>query len=190
MKKKQVREINAQLQVLVNQPLRFIFRFLDVICLQFGNIVEKNSRRVVDGKVVVVKENAGEYALHIQSFYRLTIGDTILFASNDAFEPSNAIMASEDYEPGTLDYGKRENNRLDEILDEFFADIEGFTISKIRVNAYADLLIVFSNGARLQAYNDSADTHECWRFFKHNNASDHMVVTVNGVLSEQGHEIT
>ncbi|MDR1570619.1 MAG: hypothetical protein LBS72_09055 [Oscillospiraceae bacterium] len=183
MKKDQIREINDKLQVVVDQPLRAIFRWADMLGLEFGNIIEKESfGKKEDGTRGCFIHKAGEYALHIQTFYRLVSGNAILLAKNDLYQPSNKARSAESFDRADFDCELLGNNRLDEIMYELAGNLDGFVVKSVSVNNFGDLRIRFNNAALLQVIADTSDAFECWRFFRHGDESDHLVVSTDGIL--------
>ena len=184
MKKDHASRINKELSTLVSQPMRFIYRFLDMICLEFGETIEKSSMHYENGETSAVNEYAGEFALHVQTSFRLTTRSSIIFTSNDMFQPSNKASRYDDGDLEKLDLGIKGNNRLDEMLDEFFVDLNGFIVKNARVNALGDLYIQFENKLVFQAMTDVTESIECWRLFRHNYNSEHLVVGSTGILPD------
>lgn len=186
MKNQQVTKTKETLSVLIGQPTNFLYRSLDMVCIEFGNIIEKRSiSRDDTGKAVLGQREAGTYSLHAQSMYRMSCGDIIVFAKGDLYEPSAQALVHLDLQdnetlPDDFDYTQSGNNRLDEILDEKLASLKGFIVEGIAVNHLGDLHIKFSNGFEFRVLIDVSGPEECWRFFKSGD-DEHLVVTGEGL---------
>ena len=163
-----------------------ITRCADMLCLQAGDLVEKDSLyRNEQGNAGIRKEMAGEYAMHVQCMYRMTCGDQTIFAQSDLYQPSLAALATlglqtEDAPPDDFKYDIVGNNRLDEIIQPKFASLEDFIVRSVSINRLGDARIRFTNGFQFQIVVDVSGGQECWRFFA-NQDERHLVITGEGV---------
>jgi hypothetical protein len=182
MNNKELKSIKEKLSILKDQPLRFTFRGADMLCLQFGRVIEKTFRYQKDENGKPLTELAGEYALHIQCFYRLSCGNEIILAKSDLYEPSSIILNKPDFDWDSFDYDDIGNNRLDEIIATRLNELEGFIVDTIQVTKFGDIIITFTNGFLLEGYSDdSSKDSEFWRFFKSGLDEPHLVINGTGI---------
>jgi hypothetical protein len=168
-----------------------------MLCLWFGDIVEyerpfvgKDGRLSRDGKgeLILEKEPTGENVLHISCAYRVGRDCEIILTENDYYVPSTEIQEKADAEGRAVDFdedriGKLGNNRIDEIMESRFKNLEGFVVKSVAINAFGDLRIQFTNGYSIDAFIDTSDVDECWRFF-HPTQEDDLVVTGKGIQQD------
>ena len=184
MDKKQVRQAEEAVSVLKNQSLRFVFRFLDMICFEFGDIIIKKAfGRNEEKKPMFVDTEAGKYALHIQTFFRLSCGSELLLAGGDKFQPNSKLAADENYDSAGFDWSIDGNNRFDEVAKEIFPQPCNLVVSDVSVSKLGDLKLSFTNGFVLEVLVDVSGTAECWRFFE-SQTEKHLVVTGQGIEPE------
>ncbi len=155
--------VQTRLNSLINQPLTRGGRTADMLTLEFG----------------------GQYALHIQCFYRLTEQGRTLFARNDVYQPSEAMWSlwrsqgyEEDYIPEDFHSDDEGCNRLDEALERLNSDLDGLTVRTAMLNQLGDLTMVFTCGATLTVMADTSGGEECWRL--HADSEDDLVVYGDG----------
>ena len=185
MNVQQTQQIVDVLSILKGQPLQFVFRSLDMICFEFGNvIVKKVIGRDQDGKASLVDGEAGKYALHIQTFFRLSAGSEILLARGDLFQPNSELAANEDYDGDEFDWNPNGNNRFDEVVKQHLSQPRDFLIADVSANRLGDLKLKFANGFVLEILVDVSGTEECWRFFEAE-SEEHLVVTGQGIEMEE-----
>ncbi|MEG0269184.1 MAG: hypothetical protein RR653_09725 [Clostridia bacterium] len=192
MDQQQMQMVKERLSVLEGQQLRYVFRSMDMVCFEFGNIVTKKVfGRDENGKPTWVEESAGEYALHLQCSFRIVRDDHIVLAKNDMFQPSTDYLGSHSLDesndiPDDFDYDQRGANRMDEILSTTFLELNGFFIASIQMMKTGDLNLVFRNGFQLNVFVDVSGDVECWRFFRANHDDTHLVVTAEGLMIDDG----
>jgi hypothetical protein len=190
MDKQQAAKAQETLSILTGQPLRFLFRCMDMVCLQFGDIIEKSVMSIDEsGKPTRAKERAGSYSLHIQSIYRMTCGYEIVFAKTDLYQPSLEALDKlglqiDDDVPDDFDCSVLGNNRLDELIQSKFTSLEDFVVDSVSVNRFGDMHIKFHNGFAFQTVIDASGPEECWRFF-HAVEGSHLVITAYGIDSDE-----
>ena len=186
MNKQQNEKMQQYLSILVGQPLCFLFRCMDMLCFQFGDIIDKPVMSIDEsGNIVRVQEKAGSYSLHAQSSYRMICSNEIMFAKGDYYQPSSEALEKmgiheDDDLPDDFDCSIPGSNRLDEIIQSKFASLDGFTVQSVSINRLGDVRIKFCNGYELQTMVDVSGAEECWRFFRAGD-EDHVVVTGEGL---------
>lgn len=183
--------VREALSVLVGQPLVQVFRALDMVCLEFGEMVEKDVFvRGAQGNLVVGRGMAGRYALHAQGMCRMVCGGAVRFARGDMFQAGEAALAAigvgpDDDVPEDFDVMEPGNSRLDAVLAGAFAEGDGLVVEAVRVGALGDLRVVFGGGHVFEAFVDVAGPEECWRFFEAGTGGAHWVMTGEGLAEEE-----
>ncbi|MGI5897407.1 MAG: hypothetical protein ACOX6U_10745 [Oscillospiraceae bacterium] len=122
-----------------------------------------------------------EYALHLQTAFRIRTNEKILIANLDMFEPTETLKNSPSFDWDTFDWDVQGFNRYDEWVKQFKKENEGrLTIQKVTVSNFGDLLIELSQNVFIEVFQNTA-AEECWRFFERNSKNDHLVVTGQGI---------
>jgi hypothetical protein len=154
-------EIENALSVLIGQPFWKARRALDMEMLDFG---ERHSAIDQHGQPI----EAGEFALHIQCYWRFTHLDEIVVGSNDLYyPPDGSFNFPEDLE-GTA---KRESLQ-DVRLKSFMQDHAQHPLVVVSLEAHnaGAVSIFFTDDYALELFpaNSSSgyrDDIEHWRFF-------------------------
>lgn len=120
-----------------------------------------------------------EYALHLQTAFRICEKDRILIAGCDMFEPTEALKNSPSFDWDTFQWDVQGFNRYDEWVKQFKKEYQQLTVQKVLVSPTGDLTIAFDRSIVLEVFPNSA-TEECWRFFERNSDA-HLVVTGRGI---------
>ena len=112
------------------------------------------------------EKNKTEYALHLQTGFRVVTDENIIFASADIFQSSDFLENSEEFDYDTFDWDIQENSRYDERVDSFIDKyLNKLVVIGVFVSQYGDLTIKMNNGIEIEVFiNMSKD--ECWRFFR------------------------
>jgi hypothetical protein len=191
MKAEDILVIKDRIQSLLNQQLQRIFRFEGFLCLQFGRLIESETRsprrlhRNENGEISAKKVLIGEYVLHLSEAYRISHQDEIILAQCDRYNPSTGVEKRAEAEGRTPDWEKDDfdavgHNKLDETIGLRFRDLADVTVDAIDVSRFGDLVIKFANGFILETFSNSAQDDECWRFW-HEGDANHLVVTGVGI---------
>ena len=108
------------------------------------------------------EKNKTEYALHLQTGFRVVTDENIIFASADIFQPSDFLENSEEFDYDTFDWDIQENSRYDERVDLFIDKyLNKLVVIGVFVSQYGDLTIKVNNGIEIEVFiNMSKD--ECW----------------------------
>lgn len=122
-----------------------------------------------------------EYALHLQTAFRIRTDEKILIANLDMFEPTETLENSPSFDWDTFDWDVQGFNRYDEWVKQFKKENgEQLTVQKVTVSNFGDLSIELNQNVVIEVFlNTSAE--ECWRFFERNSKNDHLVVTGQGI---------
>lgn len=126
-----------------------------------------------------VKDN-DEYALHLQTGFRVVANENILFASADIFQPSEELESREKFDLEAFEWDIQGNNRYDEKVN-LFVDMypDGLTVNDISINQFGDLSIWLSENIKIEVFVNMSK-EECWRFFKRH-SDKHLVITGAGI---------
>jgi hypothetical protein len=167
-------QIEDALSVLVGLPLWAIGRAVDLAWFEFGN------RRTVEGWKGVEKE-VGDYALHVQCAWRITLRDTIVTGRGDIF-----CTPEETNEPLPSDFDWQKANRFDRIIKEFVQnETRQLAVKTVSAGEAGSLTIILEDGYKLEVFPQDSETGEHWRFFKPCGAEPHLVFSGNGFEGEE-----
>lgn len=117
-------------------------------------------------------------SLHVQTMWRIVNKEEqeILLAYSDFYSPNSKLLEKKDFK-----WDVQGNNLFDEKAGNWLKTVETVSVNEYKINRWGDLLLVFSNGERLEIFVDASDDTECWRLFKHDSDEAHLVVTGFGV---------
>jgi hypothetical protein len=121
-----------------------------------------------------------EFALHLQTGFRMIIDDGIFFTGADIFQPSGALENSYDFDYQEFQWDEQGNNRYDEKVS-LFRDRYALRlqVTDASLNQFGDLFIALTESVKLEVY-ITQSKEECWRFFKRH-TDDHLVMTGSGL---------
>lgn len=189
MNSKQLTTAKQAIGKLEKLPLRGISRAANMLCIQFGDLLEtdmpyrdengslsKNEK----GELNYKKGLVGEYSLNIQCCFRWIYDDRIILAKDDLYQPSSKILSNADFDMDNFYYDTIGNNRMDEIIDTKLTKTDGFLVSSVSVSKIGDIKIKFANGYLLDVVIDISQAEECWRFFK-SETDEHLVMLGDGL---------
>jgi hypothetical protein len=163
-------QIEQALGVLVGLPFWAVGRAVDLAWFEFG------SRRTVKGFKDVEKE-VGDYALHVQCAWRITLSDKIVIGRGDIFctpEESNELL------PPDFDWQK--GNRFDRIAKELLqSESRRLVVQQVNAGDAGSLTIVLEEGYKLEVFPQDSENGEHWRFFKPGLAEPHLVFSGKGL---------
>jgi hypothetical protein len=128
----------------------------------------------------VFAKGDSEYALHLQTGFRVIVEEKIFLASKDMFKPTDALLAEKGFDYAQFDWDVQGGNRYDErvaTLEERFGT--GLVVTETAVGKLGDLAIQLTEDVRIEACMTSSQD-ECWRFFKRH-SDDHLVVMGYGI---------
>jgi len=189
MNKQQTQKIRETLAILKGQPLCFVFRFGDMICFEFGEVITKKVHaKGKNGKLKLADVQAGRYVLHIQTYCRVSAGSETLFTSGDVYQPSMALENDEAFDYEAFNWELKGNNLFDEVVAQRFSNLSDFIISRVSINRLGDTTIAFRNGYVLEILPNVSNAEECWRFFENGPKKGHLVVTGSGIEGEVNDE--
>jgi hypothetical protein len=125
-----------------------------------------------------------EFALHLQTGFRVIIDDDIYFTGADIFQPSDALENSDDFDYQEFYWDEQGNNRYDEKVSSFKDRYAlRLQVTDTAVNQFGDLSITLTESVRLEVY-ITQSKEECWRFFKRH-TDDHLVMTGSGLEKDE-----
>lgn len=142
--------------------------------IEDGNLVSIG-RAASMGWFLFVKDNE-EYALHVQTSFRVTLDEKILYAGADMFQPSERITVNGEIDLETFEWDIQGNNLYDEKVKLFMEKYaQNLRVNHISINPLGDLSIQLSQKLQIDVFVDSS-TEECWRFLKRHSSEQHLVV--------------
>jgi hypothetical protein len=161
MNSAEILEANQCLQALRGSNLQAIGRAANLVWLVFIN-------------------NENEYALHLQTGFRIIVDESIFLADQDIYWPSVAMRESNEFDWDLFDWDVQGNNRFDELALTFNNKNElKLVVLEVTVGKHGDLIVLMSEAVRLEVFATSRE-NECWRFFKMSEES-HLVITGQGI---------
>jgi len=124
-------------------------------CFQFGNLTIINDKKAF-----------GEFALHLQSPWRLTNSNEIIVGSSDLYEQADE---NAEYDPD-FEWDKFNANLRDVKLEKLFSDNKLIVVSA-NVDTFGGLVINFDNNVSLTVFPDlsSKAENEYWRLIDNRN---------------------
>lgn len=165
----------VELEDLISKRLRYIGRACDVCWLGFGDLIFETDYK---GN----KRTSAEYALHIQSAFRLwnPYNKQIHIGYSDIFYP-----CGDGERPENFEWDIQGNNLYDEKVDNLQKNIcimNELVVAEVKVKEFCDLTILFANGYQIDTLTEcfSGDA-ELWRFFKSGVNEPHLVATGTGL---------
>ncbi|MDR3258323.1 MAG: hypothetical protein LBT51_01750 [Fusobacteriaceae bacterium] len=108
---------------------------------------------------------------------------SILFASNDIYEP-NSITRPKLKLYESFDWQQKGNNLFDEKLGKWKLKNKKIYIDEITVNLFGDLRIKFSNNNVFETFTDTETDIEIWRLFECRNKENKIIVTGERFISD------
>ena len=162
-------EIQDAVGTLVGMPLWSLGRAADLAWFQFGS-----RRSVKDWKE---KEKVGDYALHVQCPWRITLGESVVIGRGDIF-----CRPEEREEPTPADFDWQKSNRFDRIVRQLFEkESLQFMVQAVQAGNAGNLYIELEDGYQLERFPHDSESGEHWRFFKPYIEGSHFVVTGKGL---------
>jgi hypothetical protein len=163
-------DIQRSISALVGLPLWAVGRAADLAWFEFGD------RRTVLGKEQLV----GDYALHIQCPWRMTLGDKIITGRGDIF-----CTPEESEEPNPTDFDWQTGNRFDRIVAVLFDhESRQFTVQGVQAGDAGSLVLELEDGYKLEVFPHDSEGGEHWRFFKPYSTDPHFVYSGTGLQTE------
>jgi hypothetical protein len=144
----------------------------DMACFDFG------SRRLVKGKSNGKEVQVGDYALHVQCPWRITLEDKIIVGRGDMF---GDILLKQNNTPACdVDWNK--GNTFDGIVKEFLLnESRQLMVQIVSVGHAGSLTILLEGNYRLEIFPYDSSEDEHWRFFKPHAGEPHLVFTGEGI---------
>lgn len=164
-------KIYQYLDKMRDKRIRAIGRASNMLWLGIGEKVIMLDRR---GKEV----EKSTFSLHVQSTWRIVDVEKrkILLASSDFYSPKDSAIFDKNFQ-----WDVQGNNLFDTKAVAWLQKAAPVSIENYKLNRWGDLLLVLSNGERIEIYVDASDNTECWRIFEVNRESKHLVMTGLGM---------
>lgn len=165
----------AELKDLIRKKLQYFGRAIDVCWFGFGNLTLETDDKGVQRTVA-------EYALHIQSSFRIWKPGNPQFriGFSDVFNPCGGGER-----PEAFNWDIQGGNFYDEKVKAFQENSEqmdGMIVAAVEVNELFDLKITFTNGFLLETFSECfCEAVELWRLFEPYREKPHLVVTGAGL---------
>jgi hypothetical protein len=165
--------VKEQIQIatgaLVGKPLWGYRRAGDMAMFHFGNRIATTTVRGDPAEV-------GEYALHVQCTWRLTLDERVVTARRDLYFPADGSNPTEDF-----DY-EHTPNLQDRIIGDLFRQRKlELTVLSVEVAEAARLHIVLDERFALDVMPDDSSSDEHWRLFVPGDDQPHFVVAGAGI---------
>lgn len=121
----------------------------------------------------------GEYALHVDCAWRITLADRVVVGNRDLYYPAD--YGNEGPVPADFDWG-RDPTRRDKLLGLLFENgTRQFIVQRIEAGAAGSLHIDLSEGYSLEVFPDDSLGDEYWRLFAPEEDKPHFVVRGVGI---------
>lgn len=144
------------------QSMFCIGRAADMLWIQFGKRIFVKNRKGLEVE-------KGEYAIHVQCPWRFRQKGKIILGSRDVYIPSSNVSEL-DFNWETI--GMSIFDKESEIINNKIAPIN---VEKVDMDMFGTLKIIFDNEVIFEAFTDSTEEVEFWRFIN-NNTKEHTVV--------------
>jgi hypothetical protein len=166
-------QVISALSQIVGLPLSAMRRAADMRTFQFGTL------RPVD------RGSVGEFALHVQSPWRIEGPDGIVTGRLDLWEPV------EDDAPFDENWNyEKSPNLQDARLEQWLAENEGALVVKsVDADEFGGTVISFSQGFVLRIF-PAGTRGEDWRLFRPRTGAPHLVISGGEVEREGERDIT
>ena len=153
---------------LVGERVNYIGRAANMLDLEFGEDAVMITRRG--------PHTVGTYILHVQCPWRIINVEKrgMYLGSMDFYAPSTQVKADKNFRYETFDWDVRGQNLFDERAPQWFAGLEGVTVTEAKMYRFGDARIKLSNGDWIEIFATESADRECWRFFQC--GQDHLVV--------------
>jgi hypothetical protein len=166
--------IEAELRVLVGEPVAYWMRAADMAEIGFGPTETMEGRRG--------PREVSSFILHVQCAWRIVRDGRVIVGSLDYnFPPIASEIDPIDFEPRNA-----RRNLRDDLEQAFLAHLDGpHLVGSVEGRSTGDIRIVFADGCAFETFVWSAQRVETkdehWRFFRPNSKT-HFVVTAAGIV--------
>lgn len=153
-------------------------------------IVKKRMQVLIGAKWIIAGRSSGlawfgfvindfDFALHVQSSFRIIIDNRIIVANLDMYEPTIELQKKPDFDWDTYDWEPKGNNCYDTWILKFRKGEHSGTVKNINISNLGDITIEIDNGMIIEVFVNTS-LNECWRFFERN-SDEHLIITGNGL---------
>lgn len=158
------------LEPLIGLPLWSMGRAGSLIWLQFGQ-----KRRVKDWFGNQKTKTVGEYALHLQTQWRLTQDSRILVGRQDMYLPTNPRL-----HPDKFDWAQPGLNRCDRTLHTLFRrNQQPWIVQAVDTDSFGRIKLEFADGQMLETFTAGTTRGGLWRLFQAYENVPHFVVRLD-----------
>ena len=150
---------SCELSDLVGLQVNRIGREGNMVDLEFGEDVTVTGD---SGE----KECRGAYVLTAYCPWRIVnlAKNKLYLGRLDIFDPAERVEAAEDFNYNTFEWNVPGQNLFDERAPQWFAGLEGVTVTGVQTDQFGDAQIKLSNGDSIEIRITATDGEECWRF--------------------------
>lgn len=120
-----------------------------------------------------------DFALHVQSGFRIRMNNKIIIANLDMYEPTIEVQKKPDFDWDTYNWEVKGNNCYDIWIQEFRKSNRNGVVKNIRISNLGDLTIEIDNGMVIEVFINTSFS-ECWRFFERS-SDDHLIINGKGL---------
>lgn len=168
-------EIEKRLGCLIGLPLFKIGRSANLLWISFGNGFITTDKK---GKERII----GEFAINIQTSWRITFDNSIIVGYRDIYLPSKLWTG----DLNNFNWDIQGMNRCDERISELIMNKQthdNIFVSSIEADEFGGFKTKFSNNYILEVFPDDTSDTEIWRFFSKESSELHFVVKANSYKS-------
>lgn len=162
-------KIMEEIEMIVGKQIRIMGRAGDMMWLSIGKTIKVTNFRGEE-------RSSGTHAIHLQCPWRIRSFKTILFTSQDIYQPASTEKDDENF-----NWDVQGKNLFDEKAKNWLKKGGNIIIKEVKIGRFGDLQIGLSNQDILEVFVNKR-INECWRFFECGTNLEHLVVTGKGVL--------
>ena len=126
-----------------------------------------------------MERDVGEYALHVQCPWRITLGDEVVTGRGDIF-----CTPEESAEPLPFDFDWQKGNRFDRVVEQVVTELLPLTVQRVEAAHAGRLSIQLEHGYGLEVFPHDSENDEHWRFFRPFTEEAHFAVTGKWLRTE------
>ena len=145
---------------LINKPFHSMHRILDMLCLNFGNDLQKT---VSLGNHILSDRVYPAYSLHLQVQWRFIHNGRILLGSRDMYKPYSAAIDESEWDYSLTDRPDDESSLFDVMSKQLTKNLLGHYVLHCEQSSLGDIRITFSNGYVFEVFIPASYADEEWR---------------------------
>jgi len=161
-------DIESALSVLIGENLRYLYRAGNMLTLGFGKDVKYI-------KTSGEETARAQFALHVQTSWRITENNNISLGSYDFYVPRDGVSYEEFQNDENDGFGQSVFDKKTEELNESLIS-ERRQVTGIKASVFGDVCVLMDGGINLEIFVNSSMLEESWRFFETGKDAPHFVV--------------